>query len=119
MAGGKSRPVFPSRKNCGRIARNPYSAAIQKTRDAKAVMISMLRRDLAQHVRQNSAVAVVVNFDAGINARFQLDALLRARRAMNHHRDSLLRLDGGVAQPEEIICLAAVQLEGLRAYAVG
>src|SRR5688500_6046965 len=48
------------------------------------------RDQAAQHVRQDSAVLVVVDFDRGVDSRLHLDLLLRAVGAPDREPERLL-----------------------------
>src|SRR2546423_14384557 len=77
-------------------------------------------QQLAQHERQDAAVAVVIELDGRVDAALRLEALLRAVRRRRGHREGLSRCkvhsDAGdrvallTREPEALAILARAEL---------
>ena len=84
----------------------------------RLLFLLRLLNQLPQHKRQNTAVAVVVDFDGGVDAEF--DGLLNfgAVFAGDGEGDILAGLDA-VAEAGDVVGFGAVEVERLRADAFG
>src|ERR1022692_3504044 len=84
-----------------------YKSEPPRANSQPALAVLRLRDQLAQHIRQNAAVLVVVNFDGRINAAADGDVFHRAVLARDLHRQILLRLDVRV-EADDVVSLRAV-----------
>src|SRR5579864_8782293 len=72
---------------------------------------------LAQDVRQNAAVLVVIDFDRGIDSASDRDGLGLSSNACDAQLKVLLRLES-VPQAQDVIGLGAIEVKALRVNAL-